>query len=183
MCLRVKWTDLAGGILESGSCPKFKDLVKFVNSRAKLVNNEFGNDMNRGKPARPFEKRVTKGISSFSTGASSQQFSPKNEQSQGPKKYSVCSNQHGVWRFDVFKYLDYDAKRKCVQENGLCNKCLDTGHISKNCPKTRFRCQVDNCGGLDGLQMSERKLLYHLNTQGKFDNEDHGELHALSVEM
>lgn len=133
--------------MESGSRPKFKDLVKFVNSRAKLVNNEFGNDMNRGKSARPFEKRVTKGISSFSTGASSQQFRPRNEQSQGPKKCSVCSNQHGVWRCDVFKYLDYDAKRKCVQENGLCNKCLDRGHISKNCPKTRFRSQVDNCGG------------------------------------
>ncbi|CAB4037244.1 PREDICTED: uncharacterized protein LOC107343697 [Paramuricea clavata] len=93
------------------------------------------------------KKRVTKGISSFSTGASSQQFRPRNEQSQGPKKCSVCSNQHGVWRCDVFKYLDYDAKRKCVQENGLCNKCLDRGHISTNCPKTRFRCQVDNCGG------------------------------------
>ena len=49
MFLRAKWTDLAGGILESGSRPKFKDLVKFVNSRAKLVNNEFGNDMNKRK--------------------------------------------------------------------------------------------------------------------------------------
>ena len=165
MFLRAKWTDLASGILESGSRPKFKDLVKFVNSRAKLVNNEFGYDMNSGKPARPFEKRVTKGISSFSTSASSQQFRPRNEQSQGPKKCSVCSNQHGVWRCDVFKYLDYDAKRKCVQENGLCNKCLDRGHISKNCPKTRFRCQADNCGG------EHHTLMHRPNTSLKVSGE------------
>ncbi len=43
--------------------------------------------------------------------------------------------------------MDYEAKRRCVQENGLCNKCLDKGHISKSCPKTRFRCLVEKCGG------------------------------------
>ena len=34
-----------------------------------------------------------------------------------------------------------------MQNVNVCNKCLDRGHVSKNCSKTRFHCQVDNCGG------------------------------------
>ena len=48
MFLRAKWTDRAGSIIESGHRPSFGDLVKFVKDRAKLVNNEFGNDMTKG---------------------------------------------------------------------------------------------------------------------------------------
>ena len=48
MFLRAKWTDRAGSLIESGHRPSFGDLVKFVKDRAKLVNNEFGNDMTKG---------------------------------------------------------------------------------------------------------------------------------------
>ncbi len=91
MFLRAKWTELAGGILESGSRPQFKDLVKFVNSRAVLVNNEFGNDMNRGKITKFPDKRGANRISSFPTAASNQQGMQRST-----SKCSVCSQQHGV---------------------------------------------------------------------------------------
>ena len=48
MLLRAKWSDRAGGIIESGHRPSFGDLVKFVQERAKLVDNEFGVDMAKG---------------------------------------------------------------------------------------------------------------------------------------
>ena len=48
MFVREKWTERAGSIIESGHRPSLRDLVKFVQERTKLVNNEFGNNMAKG---------------------------------------------------------------------------------------------------------------------------------------
>ena len=48
MLLRAKWTVCAGKIIVSDQRPKFGDFVKFIRERAKLVDNEFGYDMNSG---------------------------------------------------------------------------------------------------------------------------------------
>lgn len=48
MFLRAKWTEQAGRTIEAGHRPTFTDLVKFIKDRAKLVDNEFGNDMSKG---------------------------------------------------------------------------------------------------------------------------------------
>ena len=48
MLLRAKWTECAGKIIVSDQRPKFGDFVKFIKERAKLVDNEFGYDMNSG---------------------------------------------------------------------------------------------------------------------------------------
>ena len=34
-----------------------------------------------------------------------------------------------------------------MRSGGLCNKCLEKGHISKECPKVNFKCQKSGCGG------------------------------------
>ena len=34
-----------------------------------------------------------------------------------------------------------------MRSGGLCNKCLEKGHISKECPKVKFQCQKSGCGG------------------------------------
>ena len=46
MFLRTKWTKCAGKIIDSGRRPKFQDFARFIKERAKLVDNEFGQDMN-----------------------------------------------------------------------------------------------------------------------------------------
>ncbi|CAB3996126.1 Hypothetical predicted protein, partial [Paramuricea clavata] len=46
MYLRSRWTEYAGNIFESRQRPRFEDFLKFIKQRAKLVNNEFGRDMN-----------------------------------------------------------------------------------------------------------------------------------------
>ena len=47
MFLRAKWTECAGKIMiDSGRRPKFQDFARFIKERAKLVDNEFGQDMN-----------------------------------------------------------------------------------------------------------------------------------------
>ena len=44
MYLRARWTELAGNLLEEGGRPRFEHFLKFIKDRAKLVNNEFGQD-------------------------------------------------------------------------------------------------------------------------------------------
>ena len=43
--VRAKWTECAGKIIDSGRRPKFQDFARFIKERAKLVDNEFGQDM------------------------------------------------------------------------------------------------------------------------------------------
>ena len=44
--MRIKWTECAGRIIESGQQPRFVDFLQFLKLRAMLVNNEFGEDFN-----------------------------------------------------------------------------------------------------------------------------------------
>ena len=81
----------------------------------------------------------------FLTGEHGRQQDPGRRLLPKGQKCVACSGPHRVWRCDTFKKMDYEGKRKCVRENGLCNKCLDRGHIAKNCPKTRFKCLVESC--------------------------------------
>ena len=53
--MRVKWTECAGTIIESGQRPRFADFLQFLKQRAILVNNEFGEDLN-SSPSRDKEK-------------------------------------------------------------------------------------------------------------------------------
>ena len=53
--MRVKWTECAGRIIESGQRPRFADFLQFLKQRAILVNNEFGEDLN-SSPSRDKEK-------------------------------------------------------------------------------------------------------------------------------
>ena len=49
MFLRAKWTEWAGKIIVSDRRPKCQNFVKFIKERAKLVDNEFGHDINPGR--------------------------------------------------------------------------------------------------------------------------------------
>ena len=59
----------------------------------------------------------------------------------------VCSKQHDIWKCTKFKGLTHEEKWRVVRSGGLCNKCLEKGHISKECPKVNFKCQRLGCGG------------------------------------
>ena len=59
----------------------------------------------------------------------------------------VCSKQHNIWKCSKFKGLPHEEKWRVVRSGGLCNKSLERGHISKECPKVNFKCQRLDCGG------------------------------------
>ena len=153
--MRVKWTECAGRIIESGQRPRFVDFLQFLKQRATLVNNEFGEDLNCS-PSKDKEKskgrdgrnRPPHKFTTMATGARNDRSS-QHKSSQGTngakQGCSVCSNQHGVWRCGKFKGLPYQDKIKIVQENSLCIKCLNGGHYARICPKTNFKCQKEGC--------------------------------------
>ena len=153
--IRVKWTECAGRIIESGQRPRFVDFLKFLKQRATLVNNEFEEDLNcspskdkeKGK-GRDGRNRPPHKFTTMAAGARNDRSS-QHKGSQGTngarQGCSVCSNQHGVWRCGKFKGLPYQDKMKIVQENSLCIKCLNGGHYARICPKTNFKCQKEGC--------------------------------------
>ena len=58
--MRVKWTECAGRIIESGQRPRFVDFLQFLKQRAILVNNEFGEDL-KCSPSKDKEKSEGRG--------------------------------------------------------------------------------------------------------------------------
>ena len=153
--MRVKWTECAGRIIESGQRPRFVDFLQFLKQRDTLVNNEFGEDLNCS-PSKDKEKskgrdgrnRPPHKFTTMAAGARNDRSS-QHKGSQGTncskQDCSICCNQHGVWRCGKFKGLPYQDKMKIVQENSLCIKCLNGGHCARICPKTNFKCQKEGC--------------------------------------
>ena len=113
--MRVKWTECAGRIIESGQRPRFVDFLQFFKQRAALVNNEFGEDLicsppkDKGKSkGRDGRKRPPHKFTTMAAGARNDRSSQhKGSRGMNGAKQgcSVCSNQHGVWRCGKFKGL------------------------------------------------------------------------------
>ena len=153
--MRGKWAECAGRIIESGRRPKFSDFLKFVKDRAKLVNNEFGEDLvlNSSREKRRVNERGGRSIpkiNSFTTKAEPDQIANQNGTKKvfGPSwKCPACSGQHGLWKCEKFRRLSYEDREKLALNKRLCFKCLNAGHFKDRCPKETFKCQVQGCVG------------------------------------
>ena len=150
MFLRGRWTECTRKIIGLGKRPKFQDFVTFVKERAKLLDNEFGRDMVPGSLKETPSRRNLPGLSSFvaGTGPTNQSDNVRGLNFVDARAAClVCSKQHDIWKCSKFKCLTHEEKWRVVRSGGLCNKCLEKGHISKECPKVNFKCQKSGCGG------------------------------------
>ena len=59
----------------------------------------------------------------------------------------ICLKQHDIWKCSKFKGFTYEENWRVVRSGGLCKKCLEKGHISKECPKVIFKCHRHGCRG------------------------------------
>ena len=123
--------------------------LKFVKDRAKLVNNEFGEDLvlnfsREKKRVNERARRAIPKINSFTTTAEPGQIGNQD----GKKIFGVsrkcpaCSGQLGLWKCERFKTLSYGDREKLALSKRLCLKRLNAGHFIDRCPKETFRCQV-----------------------------------------
>jgi hypothetical protein len=147
--MRVKWTERAGTIIESGSRPNFEDFLKFVKGRARLVNNEFAEDLSSSASKLKGRGQGTSGRfvqkSSTLTAGVKQAQDVNRESNPARQKCSFCSGVHRIWKCLAYKKLSYEDRKKFVQEKSLCLKCLSRGHFLRTCPKAHFRCQQEGC--------------------------------------
>ena len=102
MHVRAKWTEQAGNIIEKDRKPGFEDFLKFIQQRAKLVNNEFGTDMaysmktksaksERGGVRREDNKKNEK-LSSFAAGSGGEQRDKRGQRTT----CEACSKPHRI---------------------------------------------------------------------------------------
>ena len=149
--MRVKLTERAGIIIESDARPKFQDFLQFVKARAKLVNNEFAEDLCAGTTN---SKKRGKGpgvtgryVQKSSTLMAGMQKTQQEKQDSKPVSVQClfCSGTHRIWKCTAFMKLTYPDRKKFVQDHHLCMKCLSKGHFLRTCPKVHFRCQEKGC--------------------------------------
>ena len=123
------------------------------------MDNEFGRDMVPGslketsfsyRRNRVNQSGNSPGLSSFvaGTGPTNQSGNVRGLNFVDARAAClVCSKQHDIWKCSKFKGLSHEEKWRVVRSGGLCNKCLERGQISKECPKVNFKCQRLYCGG------------------------------------
>ena len=169
--LRIKWAERAGEIIESGERPKFGDFLQFVKRRATLVNNEFGEDLissireksgsMKGKDSqvRVYQRYTSLAVGSREKRSTTTQF-----------KCFMCSGLHRIWKCDKFKKLTYEEKRKFVQRNLLCFKCLCAGHYARECPKIEFKCRIEGCNKEHHTLLHPTSMITTVNKQNKGTN-------------
>lgn len=146
--MRGKWAERAGRMIEAGERPKFIDFLKFVKDRARLVNNEVGEDLvlsssrekkrNDKKGGRPPTK-VTVTV----TGQNGRQNGARKVFGAS-RNCPACSGQHGLWNCDKFKKLSWE-KRKIGTEQETVSQVSQCRHFKDRCPRETFKCQVLGC--------------------------------------
>ena len=126
--MRIKWTECAGRIISAGSKPQFADFLKFLKDRAKLVNNEFGEDLTTSSKERVNVKqkdlwgRPPSRVTSLATGVRGQQGNLRRMNPARPVCV-VCRGHHGVCSVVPVKVLVKDSSLMPVQTYAL----LDSG--------------------------------------------------------
>ena len=100
--MRRKWAECAGRIIESGRRPNFSDFLRFVKDRAKLINNEFGEDLFQSssrekKGVNERGGRSIPKINSFTTKAEPGQIGNQG----GTKKVFGHSQKCPAWAVEV----------------------------------------------------------------------------------
>ena len=59
-------------------------------------------------------------------------------------KCPLCEANHWLTHCHLFKGKPYEERYKFVREKGLCDNCIQSGHVASTFPKQSF-CQVSNC--------------------------------------
>ncbi len=64
------------------------------------------------------------------------------------KKCAVksCTENHGLWRYDLFKQMTTADRHELVVRSNICSRCLNSSHTLSSCTKD-LTCLTDDCGG------------------------------------
>lgn len=159
--LRKKFRDVADNILEEQKRDiSIEDITHFIDKQARAANHPiFGNpnfqqseSKNRNvkfyenKPSKSPFIRSKASFATFSEPFPSFSTGPVSSKTpEQPKLCPMCEHPgHWLPRCGSFKSKSVDERLKFVRSKGLCDNCLNPGHVAGSCPKESF-CKVDDC--------------------------------------
>ena len=129
--LKRKWIDAAVNITrKTGRNASFKDLTQFVDEQAKIVNSTFGLNLFGSNSSRGDQPKRAKTVTL--------QMTTKTEYKTGqfsyPKpKCPFCSETHKLYKCEKFRGMAVTDRSQFVKKNKICERCLKSGHATKNC--------------------------------------------------
>ena len=145
--LRQRWRDKADEISENEKKEvNIEDIANFIDVKARAANHPiFGTLVSDSKNidiAKPRQRiqQVPRKASTYAAHGHAQPSSSSEGSavSNRPKpsvKCHMCEGEHWMSRCETFKAKSFDERRKFVRQKGLCDNCLQTGHMAKSCPK------------------------------------------------
>ena len=152
--LRRRWRDIADSITEEQKRDiTIEDVTEFVDKRARAANHpQFGNlggsvseTRNRSTSSAIERKRKPTFTSTKLSYATHGETVHGNASEDSIiQKCILCTQQHWLSRCKAFREKSTQERLKFVREKGLCDNCLQVGHMAKSCPKESF-CKVENC--------------------------------------
>ena len=152
--LRRRWRDIADSITEEQKRDiTIEDVTEFVDKRARAANHpQFGNlagsvseTRNRSASSAIERKRKPTFTSTKLSYATHGETMHGNASEDSKiQKCILCTQQHWLSRCKAFREKSTQERLKFVREKGLCDNCLQVGHMAKSCPKESF-CKVENC--------------------------------------
>ena len=168
--IQGKWVEKAAELVEVGQEPRFADLVTFVEARARVASTMFGRDyVSQTRPSAPTKQgnfvtmaaRTQPGEQgSYKTnnnkdnrnGASGDTFKQvkKNEETTGTEDWGsrqygkacpYCDlDNHALVYCRRFARLTIEEKIEVIKQNRLCFRCLEPGHIARDCEEVCGTC-------------------------------------------
>ena len=125
-----------------------EDVAEFLDKRARAANHpQFGNlkesvSETRNRSTSSASERKRKPTLSYATHGETVHGNASED--SNIRKCILCTQQHWLSRCKAFRVKSTQERLKFVREKGLCDNCLQVGHMAKSCPKESF-CKVENC--------------------------------------
>jgi hypothetical protein len=145
--LRQKWREIADDITNNKSREiTFDDVVKFIESRARVQNHPIFGRLNSDTQGRSKGLSGTKNRFNFGIDGKLPNDGRVDNSRSEFKSYKcpMCNGNHILPRCSHFQKESLEGRRKFVRKRGLCDNCWFQGHIARSCPKESF-CRVTGC--------------------------------------
>ena len=125
----------------------FKDLLTEIQTQLRVLTNK-GVRTSQGRTMRVNATDTQNGQTKNEKGKGSyagKAGSPKNANSvQSSEKCNICGTMHATKECNILLQMSADDRIKRLAQKGCCFLCLNPGHISRNCPDERPKCET--CG-------------------------------------
>ena len=138
--MRRKWRDIAYDI---SKCQRrditIEDVALFIEKRARSASHRVFGEITPTKSsiAKPIHR-----LGGYSGGSSRKVFGTSGEskrnsdhgESRSRPRCSLCNNRHWLSQCIDFRSKSLEERVKITRAKGLCNNCLVTGHVVRDCP-------------------------------------------------